>query len=58
MADRAFTAFVSEVAAVCDRHRIPAHLDRDAERLERALWEFIHPDLAGTDTDPYHQDQD
>lgn len=59
MAEHTFAAFVAGVAAMCDQYRIPAHLDRDLSRLERALWEFIHPDLVGTDADPnQHEDED
>jgi hypothetical protein len=53
MPHRAFTAFVGEVAAVCDRYGIGAHFDRDTSRLEQALWGFVHPDLVGTAADPY-----
>lgn len=58
MPDRAFAALAGEVAEVCDRHGVAVHLDADRERLESALWGFIHPDLAGTDADPYHPADD
>ena len=32
----------------------PAWTEDDEQRLEAALWRFIHPDLAGSPADPYH----
>ncbi|MCP2340176.1 hypothetical protein [Actinomadura rupiterrae] len=53
MPDRAFQDLATEVAEVLNRHRVQVHLYSEWERLEAALWEFIHPDLACSDTNPY-----
>jgi hypothetical protein len=53
MHPRAFAALADDVAAVCERHRVPVWLDDTRQALEAALWGFVHPDLAGTAADPY-----
>jgi hypothetical protein len=53
MPDREFGALAGDVAAACIRHGVPAWSEDDRGRLERALWRFIHPDLAGTPADPW-----
>ncbi|MFC5187006.1 hypothetical protein [Actinomadura harenae] len=45
MAAREFESLVAEVRDVLDRCGVPVHLDRDRDRLDEALWAFIHPDL-------------
>jgi len=57
MRAREFTGLAGEVAATCQRYGVPAWTEDDRERLEAALWRFIHPDLAGSRADPY-QDSD
>jgi len=57
MRGREFTGLAGEVAAICGRYGVPAWTEDDRERLEAALWRFIHPDLAGSRADPY-QDSD
>ncbi|WP_433474968.1 hypothetical protein ACQPZP_40875 [Spirillospora sp. CA-142024] len=58
MRDREFHALADEVAAVCDRNGLSTWLNDDRERLDAALWEFAHPDLAGTSADPYRGAED
>ncbi|RFS84125.1 hypothetical protein D0T12_18370 [Actinomadura spongiicola] len=53
MHHRAFAAFADDIVAVCERHGIPVWLDDTRRDLEATLWWFVHPDLAGTATDPY-----
>ena len=36
------------------RYGVPAWSEEDRERLEATLWRFIHPDLAHSPADPYH----
>ena len=55
MRGREFTGLAGEVAAICGRYGVPAWTEDDRERLEAALWRFIHPDLAGSPADPYHE---
>lgn len=50
---REFTDLADEVAAACVRRGVPVWSEDDQDRLEAALWQFIHPDLAGTPADPY-----
>ena len=57
MRARELADLTDEVAAVCQRYGVPAWTEDDRERLEAALWRFIHPDLAGSRADPY-QDSD
>jgi len=54
MRGREFTALTNEVAATCQRYGIPAWTEDDQQRLEATLWRFIHPDLAHSTADPYH----
>ena len=54
MRAREFTGLAGEVAATCQRYGVPAWTEDDRERLEAALWRFIHPDLADSPADPYH----
>lgn len=56
MPARDFDHLVADVAAVCVRHGLPAWFDSDFDRLAAALWAFAHPDLAGTQHDPYTDD--
>jgi hypothetical protein len=53
MPDREFAALAGDVATACARHGVPAWSEDDRDRLEQALWQFIHPDLAGTRADPW-----
>ena len=55
MGDWEFGALADDVATACIRHGVPAWSEDDRDRLERALWQFIHPDLAGTPADPWAQ---
>jgi len=52
MPDREFGALADDVAAICQRHRVPVWSDEDRDRLDAALWRFIHPDLAGGPAGP------
>ena len=54
MRARELADLTDEVAAVCQRYGVPAWTEDDRERLEAALWRFIHPDLVGSPADPYH----
>ena len=54
MRARELTGLAAGVAAICGRYGIPAWTEDDRERLEAALWRFIHPDLAHSTADPYH----
>ena len=53
MRSREFGDLAGDVAAVCGRFGVPAWSEEDRERLEAALWRFIHPDLAHSPADPY-----
>ena len=55
MRGREFTGLAGEVAAICGRYGVPAWTEDDRQRLEAALWRFIHPDLAHSPPDPYHE---
>ena len=57
MRAREFAALAAEVTATCQRYGVPTWTEDDRQRLEAALWRFIHPDLAGSRADPY-QDSD
>ena len=48
----------SEVAAACQRHGVRAWSEDDRDRLDAALWRFIHPDLAHGPADPYTDPDD
>ena len=50
-----FAGLADEVAATCQRYGVPAWTEDDRDRLEAALWRFIHPDLAHSPADPYHR---
>ena len=54
MRGREFGELAGDVAAACGRYGVPAWSEEDRERLEAALWRFIHPDLAHSPADPYH----
>ena len=54
MRSREFGDLAGDVAAACQRYGVPAWSEEDRERLEAALWRFIHPDLAHGPADPYH----
>lgn len=58
MPDREFDALADKVAAICGQSGVPVWTDDDRDRLDQALWHFIHPDLAGTDADPWHDPDD
>ena len=59
MRARELAGLTDEVAAVCQRYGVPAWTEDDRERLQATLWQFIHPDLADSTADPYHdQDED
>ena len=53
MRARELADLTDEVAATCQRYGVPVWTEDDRDRLEAALWRFIHPDLAGTPADPY-----
>ena len=55
MRGREFAALAGEVAATCQRHGVPAWTEDDQQRLDAALWRFIHPDLADGPADPYYE---
>jgi hypothetical protein len=56
MRARDFAELADDVAATCHRYGVTAWSEDDRERLDAALWRFIHPDLthgpAGPYTDP------
>ena len=54
MRGREFGELTGDIAATCQRYGVPAWTEEDRERLEAALWRFIHPDLAHSPADPYH----
>jgi hypothetical protein len=54
MRGREFTDLADDIAATCGRYGVPSWSEEDRERLEAALWRFIHPDLAHSTADPYH----
>ena len=54
MRSRELADLTDEVAATCQRFGVPAWSEEDRERLEATLWRFIHPDLAHSPADPYH----
>ena len=58
MRAREFGELAGAVAAACGRYGVPAWSEEDRERLEAALWRFIHPDLAHSPADPYHNPDD
>jgi hypothetical protein len=53
MRSREFGELADTVAARCGRYGVPAWAEDDRDRLEAALWRFIHPDLAHGPADPY-----
>jgi hypothetical protein len=53
MRSREFGELADTVADLCARYGVPAWAEEDRDRLEAALWRFIHPDLAHGPTDPY-----
>lgn len=53
MRAREFTDLADQVADACQGYGVPVWSEDDRDRLEAALWRFIHPDLAGTSADPY-----
>jgi hypothetical protein len=54
MPRREFDALAGEVAAICQRYGVDAWDPADVDRLDAALWRFIHPDLACTAADPWN----
>ena len=58
MRPREFAELAGEVAATCDRYGVRAWTEDDRDRLEAALWRFIHPDLAHGPADPYTDPDD
>ena len=58
MPRREFDALAGEVAAVCRRYGVDAWDPGDVDRLDAALWRFIHPDLDGTAADPFDDPDD
>jgi hypothetical protein len=58
MRSREFGELADAVADLCGRYGIPAWNETDREGLEAALWRFIHPDLAHSPADPYHEVED
>jgi hypothetical protein len=52
MRPRDFAGLADEVAATCQRYGVRAWSEDDRERLDAALWRFIHPDLAHGRADP------
>jgi hypothetical protein len=55
MRSREFGELADAVADLCSRSGVPVWNETDREGLEAALWRFIHPDLARSPADPYHQ---
>jgi hypothetical protein len=53
-----FAQLADEVAAACQRHGVRTWSDYDRDRLDAALWRFIHPDLAHGPADPYTDPDD
>jgi hypothetical protein len=53
MRPRDFAGLADEVAAACQRFGVRAWSEDDRDRLDAALWRFIHPDLAHGRADPY-----
>ena len=58
MRPRDFAELADEVAAACQRHGVRAWSEDDRDRLDAALWRFIHPDLAHGRADPYTDPDD
>jgi hypothetical protein len=58
MRSREFGELAADVAAVLCRYGVPAWSENDRDELERTLWRFIHPDLAGTPADPFNDPDD
>lgn len=58
MRPRDFAELADEVAATCQRHGVRAWSEDDRDRLNAALWRFIHPDLARGPADPYTDPED
>ena len=54
MRSREFGELADAVADVCVQYGVPAWKEEDRDCLEAALWRFIHPDLAHSPADPYH----
>ena len=53
MRARELADLTDEVAATCQRYGVPVWTEDDRDRLEAALWRFVHPDLADGPADPY-----
>jgi hypothetical protein len=53
-----FAELAEEVTATCQRHGVRAWSEDDRDRLNAALWRFIHPDLAHGPADPYTDPED
>jgi hypothetical protein len=58
MRPRDFAQLADEVAAACQRHGIRAWSEHERDRLDSALWRFVHPDLAHGPADPYTNPDD
>jgi hypothetical protein len=54
MRSREFGELADTVADLCGQYGVPAWTEEYRDRLEAALWRFIHPDLAHGPADPYH----
>ena len=55
MRPRDFAELADEVAATCQRYGVRTWSEDDRERLDAALWRFIHPDLAHGPGRPLHR---
>jgi DNA polymerase IIIc chi subunit len=58
MQARDFAGLADEVAAACQRFGVRAWSEDERERLDAALWRFVHPDLAHGQADPYTDPDD
>jgi hypothetical protein len=58
MRPRDFAGLADEVVDTCQRYGVRAWSDGDRDRLDAALWRFIHPDLAHGRADPYTDPDD
>ncbi len=58
MRPRDFAALAGEVAMTCQRYGVRAWSEDDRDRLNAALWRFIHPDLDRGPADPCTDPED
>ncbi|GAA1526491.1 hypothetical protein GCM10009678_04950 [Actinomadura kijaniata] len=54
MEPRGFAELADQVAQVLEQHGVSVYHSWERQRLDQTLWEFIHPDLADSLANPYH----